>query len=199
MIAVPPSTKTTLVLSGAFTPVGFFTARSAIRNLIVGGVKAFDKNGNIHDWKSWIAAEDHIHEDNPCLRSVDSPWAIPVVVIIPGYFGRNTSGNNSQQKRRVITLRQLFSIYSGECQYCLKEIPFSVATRDHVLPRSKGGDSTDSNLVLSCKKCNSKKSNKFPYHNIRGCEVKPRILNDMEFSTLSEKVTMRPEWEMHLK
>jgi len=193
MVAVSPTLKTTLVLTAGFRPCGFFSARSCIRNLIVGGVKAYDKNGNIHDWHSWIAAEDHIYEDNPSLRSVDSEWAIPTIVIIPGYFGKSKDGHR-HKNRRTITLRQLYSVYSGECQYCLKEIPFSTATRDHVIPRSKGGGNQDDNIVLSCKKCNSKKSNKMPYHNARGCEVTPRILNDMEFSALSERVVMRPEW-----
>jgi len=199
MIPVSPSVKTTLVLDSSFTPCGFFSARSAIRNLIVGGVKAYDINGNIHDWKSWIAAEEHVSGDNPSLRSVDSDWAIPVVVIIPGYFNKGKVGHNRQRNRRTITLRQLYSVYSGICQYCLKEISFAVATRDHVLPRSKGGSNQDDNIVLSCKKCNSRKGAHHPYHNTRGCEVKPRILNDMEFSALSEKVIVRPEWDMWLK
>ena len=195
MIPISPSHKTTLVLTAAFNPCGFFTARSAIRNLIVGGVKAYDRNANIHDWHSWIANDDHLSEDHPCLRSVDSEWAIPTIVIIPGYFG---TGKNRKRRNRTINLKQLYSVYSGVCQYCLKEIPFSVATRDHVIPRSKGGDNMDTNIVLSCKKCNSKKSNKMPYHNVRGCEVTPRILNDIEFSALSEKVIMLEEWKQFL-
>jgi 5-methylcytosine-specific restriction endonuclease McrA len=35
-------------------------------------------------------------------------------------------------------------------------------TKDHVIPLSKGGNSTFSNLVSCCKACNSYKDNKTP-------------------------------------
>jgi 5-methylcytosine-specific restriction endonuclease McrA len=50
----------------------------------------------------------------------------------------------------------------GMCAYC----PFiftngSQATRDHVLPKSKGGKNTLDNLVLACRKCNKIKGQMF--------------------------------------
>ena len=196
MTLVTPSTKTTLVLSAGFQPCGFFSARSAVRNLIVDSVKAYDHYGNIHDWASWIAHDDEVPEETPALRSVDTTWAIPTIVIVPGYFGRHAKG--PKKKTRPINLRQLYAIYDGECQYCLKKIPYTAATRDHLVPRSKGGGNHDNNIVLSCKKCNAKKSNKFPYYNVYGSEVKPKVLKDIEFSALSEKVKIREEWKAFL-
>lgn len=197
MNAVPPTRKTTLVLTASFQPCGFFSARSAIRNLMVGGVKAYDIHGNVHDWKSWIASDDMLEPDHPSLRSVNAEWAIPTIVVIPGYFGNFKQ--RSKRRNRTINLRQLYHVYDGVCQYCLKKIPYTQATRDHLLPRSKGGGNHDDNIVLSCKKCNTKKSNKFPYFNIHGSEVRPRMLNDIEFTALSEKVQRRPEWEQFLQ
>lgn len=193
MTPVLPSTKTTLVLTAGFQPCGFVSARSALRNMIVGAVKAYDHYGNIHDWSSWIGNDDHLQDGHPSLRSVDTSWAVPTIIVVPGYFG--TFG---KKRTRVINLRQLYYVYGGECQYCLKKIPYTAATRDHVLPRSRGGSNDDSNIVLSCLKCNSKKSNKFPYLNVRGSSVKPKMLNDVEFAALSEKVTIREEWKTFL-
>ena len=34
------------------------------------------------------------------------------------------------------------------------------ATADHVVPRSKGGDDSDSNLVVACFKCNYEKGDR---------------------------------------
>ena len=195
MKLVAPSTKTTLVLSAGFQPCGFFSARSTIRNLIVDSVKAYDSYGNVHDWKSWIAHDNEQPDDTPAMRSVDTLWAVPTIVIVPGYFGRHSK---HVKKNRPINLRQLYAIYGGECQYCLKKMPYTAATRDHVVPRSRGGGNSDDNIVLSCKKCNLKKSNKFPYYNIHGSEVRPKILRDIEFSALSEKVNIREEWKTFL-
>jgi len=196
MVVTSPTTKTTLILTAGFQPCGFFSARSSIKNLMSGSVKAYDRYGNVHNWSNWIANDDCLHEDNPALRSVNTLWAVPTIVIIPGYFGNFSKSRN--QKTRAINLRQLYHIYGGECQYCLKAIPYTAATRDHLLPRSKGGGNADDNIVLSCKKCNTKKSNKFPYFNVHGSEVKPKILNDIEFHALSGKVHIRDEWKMFL-
>jgi hypothetical protein len=195
MNPVSPTKVTTLVLSAGFQPCGFITARSAIRNMMVHAVKAYDKNGNIYDWNAWIANDDQIDPDHPSLRSVSGEWAIPTIVIIPGYFGKHHS---KPKAKRIANLKQLYHIYDGECQYCCKRIPYSSATRDHLLPRSKGGSNDDNNIVLSCKKCNLKKSNKFPYFNIHGSEVKPKMMKDIEFLALSSRVARRPEWETFL-
>lgn len=44
------------------------------------------------------------------------------------------------------------------CQYCGKQ--GHDLTLDHVIPRSKGGQSTWENLVACCKNCNNRKGNK---------------------------------------
>jgi 5-methylcytosine-specific restriction endonuclease McrA len=46
------------------------------------------------------------------------------------------------------------------CQYCGKRS--RELTLDHVIPRSRGGQSTWENLVASCKACNGKKGNRLP-------------------------------------
>lgn len=43
------------------------------------------------------------------------------------------------------------------CPYCLKTLPLSEATRDHVIPRSRGGKTEPENIVLACGKCNQQK------------------------------------------
>lgn len=44
------------------------------------------------------------------------------------------------------------------CQYCNKRT--RELTLDHVIPRSRGGQSTWENLVASCRSCNGKKGNR---------------------------------------
>lgn len=43
------------------------------------------------------------------------------------------------------------------CPYCLKTVPLSEATKDHVTPKSRGGKTEPSNIILTCKKCNHEK------------------------------------------
>lgn len=43
------------------------------------------------------------------------------------------------------------------CQYCTKKFPTTELTFDHVLPRSRGGQTSWENIVTCCNKCNTKK------------------------------------------
>ena len=45
------------------------------------------------------------------------------------------------------------------CWYCGKEMEPSKLTKDHVFPRSKGGDNDMDNIIMVCKECNSSKGN----------------------------------------
>lgn len=47
-----------------------------------------------------------------------------------------------------------------QCQYCGKRS--RDLTLDHVIPRSRGGQSTWENLVACCKTCNGRKGNRMP-------------------------------------
>lgn len=195
MTPTKPNKKTTLVLTAAFQAIGFFNARSAIRNLIVGGVRGVDADGNIYDFKSWNERTD-FPEDQPSLRTAKADFPVPTIVVIPGFFGKFT--DVKKRNTRVSSLRQIFNLYGGVCQYCHKEIKFSFATKDHVTPRSKGGPDYDSNIVLACKKCNNKKASKFPFFDIKGEEIKPKILDDVDFSIVADNIPMRDEWKSFL-
>lgn len=45
------------------------------------------------------------------------------------------------------------------CWYCGTEMEPSKLTKDHVFPRSKGGDNDMDNIIMVCKTCNSSKGN----------------------------------------
>lgn len=43
------------------------------------------------------------------------------------------------------------------CPYCLKTLPIEQATRDHRIPRSRGGKTSPENIEIVCEKCNNEK------------------------------------------
>lgn len=49
-----------------------------------------------------------------------------------------------------------------KCQFCNKTLTSTKLTIDHIIPRSKGGESSWSNCVTSCFDCNNTKSNRTP-------------------------------------
>jgi 5-methylcytosine-specific restriction endonuclease McrA len=48
------------------------------------------------------------------------------------------------------------------CQYCQQVLNTGDLTLDHVIPRSRGGETTWENLVACCNLCNNKKGNRTP-------------------------------------
>ena len=58
------------------------------------------------------------------------------------------------------TKKSLWNRDGGKCQYCEKQVSISIATIDHVVPKSRGGGHTWENLVIACSKCNGKKGSR---------------------------------------
>jgi 5-methylcytosine-specific restriction endonuclease McrA len=66
--------------------------------------------------------------------------------------------------RRRITRKAVLARDDWRCQYCGTEKPG--LTVDHVIPRSRGGESVWENIVAACASCNRRKGNRMP-HEIR--------------------------------
>lgn len=73
------------------------------------------------------------------------------------------------RRRRSVPLTQknLLIRDNGICQYCGKDLvvrrkglEFSEVSKDHVFPRSLGGKTEWTNIVLACIPCNKKKANR---------------------------------------
>jgi 5-methylcytosine-specific restriction endonuclease McrA len=66
---------------------------------------------------------------------------------------------NAPYKGVNLTRQNIFKRDNNECQYCgtRREL-----TLDHVIPSSKGGQHSWTNLVTACKKCNAKKGDHTP-------------------------------------
>jgi 5-methylcytosine-specific restriction endonuclease McrA len=62
--------------------------------------------------------------------------------------------------RRKITRKAVLARDAWTCQYCGRQS--TGLTVDHVIPRSRGGESVWENIVASCAPCNRKKGNLTP-------------------------------------
>jgi 5-methylcytosine-specific restriction endonuclease McrA len=63
--------------------------------------------------------------------------------------------------QRKISRRALFARDGWRCVYC--GTANNRLTLDHVVPRSRGGDSVWENVVTSCAPCNHRKGNRLPH------------------------------------
>lgn len=51
----------------------------------------------------------------------------------------------------------IYKMLNGHCAYCGKEVSLKKITRDHVIPKSKGGANAVENILPACKSCNQSK------------------------------------------
>jgi len=124
----------TLLLSSAFEPLRIISWKKAVVLTLLGKAEVLEHYAR------------QIHSPNLVL-------ALPAVVklhrmVRPG-------------PRKVKFSRQnLYFRDNYTCQYCNKKHPPHQLTYDHVVPRSRGGKTTWTNVVTACVRCNLKKGNK---------------------------------------
>jgi 5-methylcytosine-specific restriction endonuclease McrA len=86
------------------------------------------------------------------LRSAAAEFVWPHVIRLLQYV------RVPKSVQRKISRRALFARDGWRCQYCGTE--GGKLTLDHVLPRSRGGESSWENVVTSCSPCNLRKGNR---------------------------------------
>src|SRR5918999_2032191 len=75
--------------------------------------------------------------------------------------------------QRKISRRALFARDGWRCAYC--GTSNGRLTLDHIIPRSRGGDSDWENVVTSCAPCNLKKGNRLLHEAEMVLRTKPRV------------------------
>ncbi len=92
--------------------------------------------------------------DRP-LRSATDTFRWPHVIRLVHYV------RVPRLVQRKISRRALFARDGWQCVYCGNA--GGRLTLDHVIPRSRGGDSSWENVVTSCAPCNLRKGNRLPH------------------------------------
>jgi 5-methylcytosine-specific restriction endonuclease McrA len=131
--------------------------------------------------------------DDFIVNSADMEHKVPAVMIIKKkYVLVKNSKKSIKFNKNLIYLRD-----KNTCQYCGNECNSKNISVDHVVPKSKGGNSSWSNLVACCLSCNGRKGDRtcaeFGVHPLR----EPTACQDFHLRKLillSSVKNMNPEW-----
>lgn len=110
---------------------------------------------------------------NVVLNYPDSIF--PAVIVLKSYVRKKFMSYACNRKNVIWRDKNI-------CQYCGNRFIFSELTMDHVIPKSRGGDRSWTNIVACCKKCNNNKSNRTPQ------EAKMPLI----------KKPIIPRWDIHI-
>jgi 5-methylcytosine-specific restriction endonuclease McrA len=126
--------------------------------------------------------------DRP-LRSASSTYRWPHVIRLIQYV------RVPRLAQRKISRRALFARDGWRCVYC--GTANGRLTLDHVIPRSRGGESSWENVVTSCAPCNLRKADSLPHEVHMELPIPPRPPAAVLFIRLATaKIPMR--WERYL-
>lgn len=89
---------------------------------------------------------------NAFFRTVSSSFPMPSIIRLHSYV-------HIPYKGVVLSRQNIFKRDQHQCQYCGSRANL---TLDHVIPRSRGGQSSWDNLITACKECNSRKGDYTP-------------------------------------
>jgi 5-methylcytosine-specific restriction endonuclease McrA len=142
-----------LLLNRHFAPVTVATAKRAFCLLYGGAAHAVDHAGDTHDFSNWLTLP--VREADDGLPIVGREIRVPRVLHLLRY--ERTPRAIVRLTRKNLMLRDQF-----QCQYCGKRPSQRDLNVDHVMPRSRGGQDSWENLVVSCRFCNLKKGRRTP-------------------------------------
>ena len=128
--------KPVLVLNASFEPINVCAARRALVLVLKGVASAEEISPGV-------------------FHSARLTQRVPSVIRLLEY--RRIPHQTRALSRKNILMRDRYT-----CQYCHRTLPASELTLDHVLPRSRSGETSWENLVACCHFCNNRKGNRTP-------------------------------------
>ncbi|MCD6548894.1 MAG: HNH endonuclease [Thermodesulfobacterium sp.] len=146
-----------LVLNKYYQAIQITTVQKAICHLVKGTAKVITTNWTTHTLDEWIKITKFFENENGrVIRSPSISILVPDAIYLPYY--------ESLPKIDVVFSRQNLLLRDKyRCQYCGKHLKNPKdRTIDHVIPKSRGGKTVWTNVVLCCKKCNLKKGDRTP-------------------------------------
>jgi 5-methylcytosine-specific restriction endonuclease McrA len=151
--------ESVLVLNKYYLAIHVCTARDILQLLVTGKAEVLDEQFVRYSFEEWAGyTVQHPEVADRFCGIIHSPSVrcyVPNVVRLNEY-----DLITSHLDVLRYTRKNLFDRDGMKCQYCLREFVKSELTVDHVVPRSKGGMSTWTNVVTSCHQCNNLKGNK---------------------------------------
>jgi 5-methylcytosine-specific restriction endonuclease McrA len=148
-----------LVLNATYEPLNVVSVRRAVLLLLK------EKAEIVEAAEAW-------------LRSEELALPVPLVIRLV-YYVRIPRRFSLPVSRRTVMARDNYT-----CQYCGAQLGKSQLTIDHVLPRSRGGNTHWENVTTACGPCNRRKGSRTPQEARMPLLRKPRRPQYLAFTLL---------------
>lgn len=160
-----------LVLNATFEPINVCTTRRATVLVLKGKAETLERGAGL-------------------LRSEHLALERPLVIRLIAFVKIPRDFHRRKITRKAVLARDLWT-----CQYCGDSN--GGLTVDHVIPRSRGGESVWENIVASCGPCNRKKGDRLPREARMHPRRNPRAPGPTVFIRIAAP-TIPNAWERYL-
>ena len=148
-----------LVLDSQWQVMSTVSVKEAIGKVYTGLASVLGRNYALYDFESWVYDWQDLRKvadmEAGFLLADHFKVYVPEVIVLHKKGDRRSA--SVKFSRRNVFLRD-----KNTCQYCYKSFSNKELNLDHVLPKSRGGKSSWTNIVLSCIRCNQKKADRTP-------------------------------------
>jgi 5-methylcytosine-specific restriction endonuclease McrA len=153
--------ETILVLNSDYTPLNITTFKRAIVLVVKGKAEI-------------------VKDDVGVVRTENITYTKPLIIRLFKYI-------THKMKKIRVNRQRLYKRDNNECAYCGSKKELTI---DHILPKSRGGKNSWSNLITCCLSCNLKKGDKTPEEAKMPLLFTPKIP-----SFLSNDSSIKKIWE----
>lgn len=153
--------ETILVLNSDYTPLNITTFKRAIVLVVKGKAEI-------------------VKDDIGVVRTENITYTKPLIIRLFKYI-------THKMKKIRVNRQRLYKRDNNECAYCGSKKELTI---DHILPKSRGGKNSWTNLITCCLSCNLKKGDKTPEEAKMPLLFTPKIP-----SFLSNDSSIKKIWE----
>ncbi|MCK5578756.1 MAG: HNH endonuclease [Planctomycetes bacterium] len=149
-----------LVLNKLFMAIKVVNVKRAFGLLYKNYAEVIAKDNGRFDSYDFIRWVDY--SSNGGAREHDEFIHTPGLRIRVPRVIRLTFYDKVPKKKVKFNRKNILARDSYTCQYCGKKYSSSTLSVDHVVPRSRGGSTSWTNIVACCHRCNTKKGGRLP-------------------------------------
>lgn len=182
-----------LVLNRNWQAVNVTTPAEAFASMMTDAATGLDIQGPEWmvpvKWQDWVQLA--VREDDFSVGTVDGPVRVPTVIVLSRF-------DRVPRKRPSFSLRGLWLRDGGKCQYTGRPLQPGEGNIDHVVPRSRGGETSWENCVLSDRQVNNRKADRTPEEAGLRLHSEPERPPEVPVTHLLRNPFQIADWEVFL-
>lgn len=182
-----------LVLNRNWQAVNTTTPAEAFSSMMTDAATGLDVQGRDWmvpvKWGEWVRLP--VRDEDFSVGTVEGLIRVPTVIVLSNF-------DRVPLKRPSFSLRGLWLRDGGQCQYTGKTLKPGEGNIDHVIPSSRGGETSWENCVLSDRVVNNRKADRTPQEaglRLKRTPVRPETV---PVTHLLENKYRIPDWDLFL-